>query len=102
MEAIMNCATCNAKIPTLARRQNRVNEALAKLGQIYHKYNPVEKIQDILMESGFEATSSYYSEFTGTCGASKGYSEAVGDGKWLHVSLYRMESGNYEIVAYVN
>lgn len=91
----MNCSTCKAKIPTLASRLRKVNGKLWDLGLTYHEHVPHTEIDGILKQEGFEDTiGASYDGHKLNC--------SVGDGKWLHVSWYRMQSGRYEIVAYVN
>ena len=96
----MNCETCKAKIPSLRTRLNRVNEALAGIGSIYYHSlgNAVYEIDSALEANGFAAT-----EWDGTVyGNTRRVNEEVGDGKYVHISLYRLESGRWEVVAYVN
>jgi len=87
------CTECKAKIPTISTRRKRVNEALHYLGTYYHNILPLSRINEILEENGFSpATFSQIGHVH----------EYVEDGTWLSVSYYRMDSGNWEVVAYVN
>jgi hypothetical protein len=38
------CTQCSAQIPTLDRRQRRVNSELHQLGLTYHKFLPVASV----------------------------------------------------------
>jgi hypothetical protein len=96
METTMNCETCNAKLPTLRTRLLRVNETLYKLGLEYHTFLPVYKVDEALEENGFHATE-YWNE--GNCVR---VHEEVGDGKWLSLYAHKMDSGRWEVTAYVN
>jgi len=87
------CTKCKAKIPSPASRQKAVNNALYYLGTYYHDALPLADINRILTESGFQAAT--FSQ-VGRC------HEEVGEGKWLSVTFYRMDSGRWEVVAYVN
>ena len=74
-----------------------VNEKFHTLGQTYWSYLPVYQIDSILVEAGFEATEpAIY------CGRDGSIHEEVGNGKWLSMTWHKMESGRYEIVAYLN
>lgn len=92
------CTECKSKIPTLARRLMRVNSELHQLGLEYHaNLGPVFHALDlILVKHGFLETDTHFSGVTGRL------HQHVGDDKWLSLTAYRMESGRYEIVAYVN
>lgn len=76
---------------------NRVNDKLYRLGITYHDGLPINLIDAILTENGFNALSEGI--YTGHDGK---HSEPVGFNSYLHLSWHRMESGRYEIVAYVN
>lgn len=91
----MICTNCQAQIPTLKSRLNRVNAKLHELGLTYHQFVPYEQIDAILKQEGFEDT-------VGASEGDKKLDVCVGEGKWLHISWYRMGSGRYEVVAYVN
>lgn len=94
----MNCETCNTKLPTLKTRLHRVNEALHTIGLAYHPHLPIEAIDRALTANGFMETSRW--EFAP--GQKVTVHEEVGDGKWVSISAYRMESGRWEVTAYVN
>jgi hypothetical protein len=86
------CTNCQSKIPSLRARKQAVNADLHKLGLIYHDYLPFDQIDQILLSHGFNAL-----EETGIK-----LHEEIGEGLWLSASFYRMESGRWEVVAYVN
>lgn len=94
----MKCESCNAEIPTLSRRLRRVNSELHQLGLTYHQRVPVASIDSALRANGFSETGCW----SFLPGQQFRIHDEVGDGKWITVSGYRMESGNWEIVAYVN
>jgi hypothetical protein len=93
------CTQCNAQIPTLDRRQRRVNSELHQLGLTYHKFLPVASVDSALRANGFAETSCW--AFQPGHGVVRIHEE-VGDGKWLTLHAYKMASGNWEVVAYVN
>ena len=92
----MNCETCKAKLPTLHTRLLRVNSELHQLGLSYWDYLPVYQVDSALTNHGFAATDLWQAGNDGR------HHEEVGEGKWLSVSWHKMESGRYEVVAYVN
>jgi hypothetical protein len=90
------CTNCKAKIPSLRARKQAVNADLHKLGLTYHDGVPLYQINSILGLHDFDVVSSL-----GTW-ADEGIHEEIGEGLWLTASFYRMESGRWEVVAYVN
>lgn len=95
----MKCATCNAKIPTLASRLRKVNSELHQLGLEYHdtlSYS-LNATDRILSMYGFYETDGEI-----TTGRDGKIHLAVGEDKWLSFSWHTTESGRYEVVAYVN
>ena len=93
------CTECKAKIVTPATRLKRVNEAFHKLGLLMHTSIPYLRIDTVLQTNGFDIPS--YKDIR--CeGQYSRVHESVGEGKWLSITVYRFESGKYEIVAYVN
>ena len=95
---VTRCTDCQARIPSLKARLNRVNGILADLGRRYHDYLPVFQIDTALIESGFEPLDATVS-FLGCEGRTH---EPVGEDKWISISWHRMDSGRWEVVAYVN
>jgi len=80
----------------LPARRRAVNEALHTISQIYWntKSGAFEAIANALTLHGFEVLPS----MTGL----DRINAPVGDGLFLTLNIYRMESGSYEVVAYVN
>ena len=75
----------------------RVNDGLYQIGLKYWDYLPIYEIDSMLVENGFEAT-----EVAIYCGRVGSAHEEVGHGKYLTFNWHRMDSGRYEIVAYLN
>lgn len=93
----MLCENCKATLPSLARRINSVNSELWKLGLEYHPtlgYS-IDAASRILAKYDFREIDQSVS-ITGRLHVE------VGEGKWLSMSWYRLDSGNWEVVAYVN
>lgn len=96
----MLCENCNSKIPTTQSRQRKVNDALHALGLVYYEHlgDALVRTYDALRANGFTEPEVGY-----TLPSNQGRIHGeVGDGKWLTVNFFRMESGRYEVVAYVN
>lgn len=80
-------------------RRNRqyVNNELSNLGKKYHDGLPIQQIDDILDAYDFKETEpAIY------CGRDGRTNEKVGDRTWLSLSWHKMDSGRYEVVAYVS
>lgn len=80
-------------------RKNRkaANESLYELGTRYHESIPLVWLDSILKLNGFKETEpAIY------CGRDGHSTEQVGDRTWLALNWHRMESGRYEIVAYLS
>lgn len=78
----------------------RLNVWLAKfVRNVYFDGIPVSQMAQALEDHGFEA-----SELEGIyCGREGRHTAAIGHGKHLHFTWYKMEAtGRYEIVAYAN
>lgn len=81
----------------LRHRTKLVNNRLHVLGLGYHDLLPIAQIDLILTDNGFQPTEpAIY------CGADSKFHEPVGDGKYLTITWHKMESGRYEVTAYVN
>jgi len=81
---------------TERRNRTRVNNDLHKL-PIYHDGLPLSEIDNILGRHGFNALEpAIY------CGASGSCTDKVGPNTYLALSWYKMESGRYEVTAYVS
>ncbi len=76
---------------------NKINEALYQIGLTYWDCLPIYKIDSILVDNGLEATEAAI-----YCGRDGSTHEEVGQGKYLTLNWHKMESGRYEIVAYLN
>jgi hypothetical protein len=85
----------NASSERTARR--RVNGLLWELGLTYHDGLPITDIDRILAVNGFACTESAI-----YCGRDGHSLEQVGAHSWLSLSWHRMESGRYEVTAYVS
>jgi len=72
-----------------------VNRKLQKMGN-YHDGIPAGMIGEWLVEEGFEMEDAIY------CGEDGRVHEQVGSHTWLAMTWHRMESGRYEIVAYLS
>jgi hypothetical protein len=92
------CETCKANLPSVAKRTKSVNDSLWRLGLTYYEFVPLMAVNAVLERNGFSWDNQ--PGFMG--GASGRIHTEVGDGKWLTLSWYKMESGRYELVAYVN
>jgi hypothetical protein len=80
----------------------RANEALHTLGKTYHDGLPIPEISEILAKHGMsaEGLSGIY------CGEQGSTNAQVGTinrrSLYLHLNWYKMPSGRFEIVAYIN
>lgn len=94
------CTNCKAQIPTMARRLMRLNSELHQIGLEYHNTlgGSLVRVYDALRAHGFIEPEVGYT----LPHPSGNILAEVGEGKWLTLSYHRMESGRYEIVAYVN
>jgi hypothetical protein len=90
------CSNCQAKIPTLQTRVKRVNNALHNLGLSYHeaRFRVLDSINSILEDNGFRVLNWNI--------VSDRMESEIGEDKWIAISFYRMESGRWEVVAYIN
>jgi hypothetical protein len=77
----------------------RANDVLADLGKKYHNSIPLQAISDILEVNGFDPSKVGNGIFVGASGRAH---EPVGFGVYLTMTWYKMESGQYEIVAYLS
>lgn len=82
------------KLP--AKYRARINRELDKLCKNYFKEIPITEIQSILNEFELNIPEGIY------CGREGESMEEVGHGVWLRMTWYKLESGNFEIVAYVS
>ena len=80
-----------------AKARNQVNSKLYELGKDYHHSIPLENIDVALLTAGFRMTEAAI-----YCGRDGHSHEQVGDNTWLSLSWHKMESGRYEVTAYVS
>jgi len=79
------------------KAKNAVNGDLFYLGKRYHNFIPNAEIDKILTLRGLNALEEGI-----YCGREGHVHEHVGEGLWLSMTWYKMSTGRYEIVAYVN
>jgi len=94
------CDNCKAKIPTVVTRQNAVNDRLHAIGFVYYQQlgEALVLVYDALRTNGFSEPEVGHNLLIER-GRIHG---EVGNGKWLTLTYFRMSSGRYEVVAYVN
>lgn len=79
--------------------RNRVNERLSEMTRNrYFDGLPLTSIFGILEAEGFTPENLYGIY----CGATGNVHEQVGPRTWFRMDWYRMESGRYEVTAYVS
>ncbi len=79
------------------RARRKVNDRLYDIGLTYWESIPLSLIDMALVDNGFtELEGAIY------CGRDGQTSEQIGERTWLALSWHKMESGKYEVVAYVN
>jgi hypothetical protein len=92
---------CREPKPMTAKEERtarkHANDELYELGKLYHDGLPLMKIDNILTRHGFNATEDAI-----YCGREGKSNEKVGERTWLTLNWYKMESGRYEIVAYLS
>jgi hypothetical protein len=81
----------------IKRKAQKVNDGLYAIGLKYWDYIPVYEMDSLLVENGFDATEAGI-----YCGTDSKIHEHVGAGKFFSMSYHKMESGRFEIVAYLN
>ncbi len=80
----------------------RANEQLHKLGMTYHVGLPLQEVSAILTANGMSA-EALNGIYCGTDGRMSEKTAAIGKRElYLHLAWHKMESGRFEIVAYVN
>jgi hypothetical protein len=78
-------------------RKNRANAALHALGLTYHQSIPLVDIDNILAANGFlETEEAIY------CGRDGRSQQPVAETVWLILTWHKMDSGTYEILAYLS
>jgi len=86
--------SATAKLP--AKYLSKINRQLGVLCKFYFPSIPVQEIQSILNEFELKIPDGIY------CGREGESMEEIGNGVWLRMTWYKMQSGNFEIVAYVS
>lgn len=81
----------------LAKQQNKANNALYELGLTFHDFVPLDTVASILDKNGFDPLEEMI-----LCGREGRLNEPIGRNRWLSLTWYKMESGRYEVVAYVS
>jgi hypothetical protein len=79
----------------VARR--KANDELYTLGLTYHESIPLVCLDRVLVDAGFHQTEEAI-----YCGRDGHSLEQVGERSWLSLSWHKMESGRYEVVAYLS
>lgn len=80
----------------ITRDTNRVNAVLVAMGN-YHNSIPLDIVNAALVQAGFDELEPMI-----LCGREGNIHENVGRNRWLSLTWYKMESGRYEVVAYVS
>jgi len=86
-----------------ARRQLKkdltwVNRVLDEMNRnVYHDGVPLNRVNDALRAHGFDELEAMI-----LCGREGRLNEPVGRFRYLSLTWYKMESGRYEVVAYVS
>lgn len=75
-----------------------VNEVLFKFGRVYHDSVPLAELSALLRWNGFDGLD----DILLVCGREGRLHESVGRNRWFTLTWYKMESGRYEIVAYLS
>lgn len=89
---VMNATATKIK----AADRKKLNSKFCTLCKTYFPHIPTQEIKTILNEFGLDLEDGIY---TGRSGESI---EHVGAGVYLRLTWYKLESGNFEIVAYVS
>ncbi len=95
----MICSNCSQLVPIakMATRLRKVNDALYATGLTYWETMSAAmvQIQNAVVVQGFAMPEDWQV-------LNHRLHVEVGEGKWLTVCFYRMDSGRYEVTAYVN
>jgi hypothetical protein len=87
-----------APLPNERSARNKANRLLADLSRKYHQGIPTTELTNILDQAGFDSRP-LEGIYTGRDGKSH---DQVGPKTWLALSWHKMDSGNYEINAYLS
>lgn len=74
-----------------------VNNYLYEMGRAYHVSVPLDEVNTVLKTYGFDELEAII-----LCGREGRIHENVGHNRWLSLTWYKMDSGRYEVVAYVS
>jgi hypothetical protein len=75
-----------------------VNKVLGEMNHNqYHDSVPLDRVNDALRAHGFDELEPMI-----LCGREGTLHQSVGRSRWLSLTWYKMESGRYEVVAYVS
>lgn len=85
----------NATAKTTAKEKTAINKALGKLCSKYFPSIPLEEIQSIFSPFDLKIEEGIY------CGREGESLEPIGRETFMRLTWYKLESGNFEIVAYV-
>lgn len=82
----------------LTQDTRNVNAILSEMfANFYWVSVPLDRVNDALRCTGFDQLDAML-----LCGAEGRLHENVGRNRWLALTWYKMESGRYEVVAYVS
>lgn len=82
----------------LAQDTRHVNAILSEMNHnVYHDGVPLDRINDALRCTGFDELEDML-----LCGREGRVHQSVGRNRWLLLTWYKMESGRYEVIAYVS
>lgn len=93
LDSLDRRAWVNARNKDRKKAGNKLSDLTANR---YFESIPVDEINAILVSHGFTALESGF-----YCGREGRLNEGVGRGVFLTMTWYKMESGRYEIVAYL-
>lgn len=73
------------------------NRILSEMFATFTDGVPLDRVNDALRAKGFDQLEPML-----LCGREGRLHEAVGRNRWLSLTWYKMESGRYEVIAYVS
>lgn len=79
------------------RDTRMLNNFLYEMGRCYQASVPLDRVNDALRAYGFDELEPML-----LCGRDGHLHENVGRNRWLSLTWHKMESGRYEVVAYVS
>ena len=81
----------------LRNNLKRLNKGLYELGRTYHDSVPLDTVNELLSTYLFTELEPMI-----LCGRDGSIHENVGYNQWLSLTWHKMESGRWEVVAYVS